>query len=307
MSLPVLLQQMGVIFILAGIGFALQKKKIIDEAASARLSALVVDVCNPALILSSILSGGITATHKDLLNAILLGAVFYTVLVILGFIMPYILRSKPENRRFYNLMTVYSNVGFLGIPLAKAILPPNAILYVIVINVFYSLLFYTHGFLILGGGREGEKKHPLLRVLNPGTVMALFSLVVFWFDLKLPLILSGTVIHIGNATVFLSMTLLGVSVARFRLGDALKDLRIWAYILLRMLLFPAAVALILRAVSFDESTTLALCLMGAVPVGTLPLIRAEKIGEDTKILSSGVALTTAVSLFTITLLMAVFR
>ena len=303
---------MGMIFILAGIGFALQKKDVIDDVTSKKLAAIVVDICNPALIMASILSGGITASKKDLLVAIILGIVFYAMLVLLGFILPYILRSEPENRRFYNLMTVYTNCGFLGIPIAKTILPPNAMLYVIVINIVYSLLFYTHGYMIMNSGRKAEaqkqspKKNPLLNMLNPGTVMAVLTLIVFCFDIELPLIVSSTLVYIGNATVFLSMVILGVSIARSHLSEAVKNFRLWGYILLRMLLFPVIIVFVMRALSFDNTVTLTMCLMGAVPVGSLPLITAEKNGEDTKILSAGVALTTTVSLFTITLLMAVF-
>ena len=49
-----------------------------------------------------------------------------------------------------------------------------------------------------------------------------------------------------------------------------------------------------------------MCLMGAVPVGNLPMIQAEKIGEDTTTLSSGIAVTTVISGVTITLLISLF-
>ncbi|MBR3736044.1 MAG: AEC family transporter [Lachnospiraceae bacterium] len=306
MSLSVLLQQMGVILILVSIGIMLYKKKIIDDTNSKKLSAIVVDVCNPALIMASILSGGLTATHEDLKTAIVLGAAFYTLLVILGFVLPRILRAKPEHRRFYNLMTVYTNCGFLGLPVAKAILPPNAILYVIVINVFYSLLFYTHGLTILGRGKQEHKTNPIKSILNPGTIMAVLSLVVFWYGITLPPLLKNTIEYVGNATIFLSMALLGVNIARSRLAESVKDLRIWAYILLRMILLPVIIVYVMRALSFDPIATLAMCLMAAVPVGNLPMIQAEKIGEDTRILSSAIAVTTAISLFSITILMSVF-
>ncbi len=147
---------MGVIFILVAIGILLQKRGIVDNITSKKLSAIVVDVCNPALILASILSGNITATHKDLIIAAGLGAAFYVFLVALGFVIPLLLKVKPDKRKFYNLMTVYTNTGFLGIPVAKAVLPPNALIYVIVINIFYSLLFYTHGLMILGKGKTAD-------------------------------------------------------------------------------------------------------------------------------------------------------
>lgn len=313
MSISIILQQMGMICILVAIGIFLFKKGVVDNVTSKKLSAIVVDVCNPALIMGSILSGNMTATHKDLLTAALLGVFFYGFMVALGFIIPLILRAKRDDRKFYNLMTVYTNTGFLGIPVAKAILPANAILYVIVINIFYSLLFYTHGMFILGRGKEtGEggavqkKRNPLLNLISPGTIMSVLSLVVFWFNIKLPPILANTIEYVGNATIFLSMTLLGVFIARSKIASSLKNVRIWIYILIRMIIIPVAIVFLMRAFKFDPTATLAMCLMASVPVGNLPMIQAEKIGENTDILSSGIAVTTIVSGVTITVFMSIF-
>ena len=309
MSISIILQQMGVICILVLIGVYLYNKKIIDGSNSQKLSAIVVDVCNPALILASILSGNITATRSDLITAIYLGAAFYLLLVILGFVIPRILKSEPANRKFYNLITVYTNTGFLGIPIAKAILPDNAIIYVIVINVFYSLLFYTHGMAVLHSGIDKntgiKRKNPLLSILNPGTVMAILSLVVFWFDLTPPPIIANTIQYIGNATVFLSMALLGVSIARSSFFKSFKNIKIWLYIVLRMIIVPVVIVLVMKLLNFDNDATLALCLMAAVPAGSLPMIQAEKMGLDTELLSSSIAMTTFISIFSITALMSV--
>lgn len=369
MSLSILLQQMGVIFLLVAIGVYMHHKGIADALTSRKLSAIVVDICNPALIMASIVSGDVSASHEDLIVAILLGASFYVLLILLGFLLPRLLRVPAENRRFYHLMSVYTNVGFLGIPVARAILPPNAIIYVVVTNVFYSLLFYTHGLAVLGskkppasGSKTGsaagclqengpepspagtscstsgsaaecfpesnpepspagtscctagsvpmrsakEHRHPLLNLLKPGTIMAVLSLIVFWFHLELPPILKNTISYVGNSTVFLSMALLGVSIARSKIGNALKDPHIWGYIVLRMILIPVGIVLVMRAMHFDPVATLTMCLMAAVPVGNLPMIQAEKMGEDTSILSSAIAVTTVFSLFSITILMSVF-
>ena len=324
MSVSIILQQMGVICILVAIGIYLYKKQVIDDRTSQKLSAIVVDVCNPALILGSILSGHMTATHNDLLIAIALGAAFYVILVILGFIIPRILKSEPYNRKFYNLITVYTNTGFLGLPIAKAILPANAILYVIVINIFYSLFFYTHGMAILHSGINHENvrssedinkkiaasinttpKHPLLAIFNIGTMMAVLSLVVFWFEITFPPIISNTIEYVGNATVFMSMTLLGVSIARSNFFKSFKNIRIWLYIIIRMIIVPAVFVAVMYFTGFNNEATLAVCLMAAVPAGSLPLITAEKMGLDTEILSSSIAMTTFMSVFTITAIMSV--
>lgn len=303
MSTIVTLEQMGVITILVAIGIYLYKREVIDNTTSQKISVIIMDICNPALILASMLSGNISATHEDLIEALIIGALFYIFLVILGFILPIILRVERDNQRFFNLMTVYTNVGFIGIPVARAILPENAILYVIVCNVMYSLLFYTHGITILGRGKE---KMNLKKVLSPGTIMALLALVVFWFDLKPPLIISSSISYIGNATVFLSMTLLGVSIARSDITKGLKNIRIWAYILIRMILVPVVLFFILRAAHCDDITILGICLMAEMPIGNLPLIQSEKMGEDTELLSSAITVSTIASMATITVLMSIF-
>ena len=303
MSTYIVLQQMGVIVILVAIGILLYKRKIVDNTVSPKISAIVMDICNPALIMASILSGNIEASHSDLAEAMVLGFAFYAALVILGIILPPVLRVKKDKRRFYNLMTVYTNVGFIGIPLAKTILPEKAIIYVIVCNVMYSLLFYTHGITVLSDGRE---KINIKKIFSPGTVMAILALVVCWFNVSLPPIIANSISYVGNATVFLSMMLLGVAIARSDMTKGFKEIRVWGYIIIRMIIVPVAIFFALSAAGFKPVTVLGLCLMAMMPVGNLPLIQSEKMGEDTEILSGAITVTTIMSVFTIPLLMILF-
>lgn len=302
MSTSIVLQQMGVITILVGIGIFLYKRGVVDDHTSQRMSTIVMDVCNPALILASLLSGNVTATHHDLIVAIVLGASFYIGLVILGFIFPKLIKGG-EDSRFYNMMTVYTNVGFIGIPVARAILPENAILYVIICNVMYSLLFYTHGIIVMSNGKE---KLSLKKILSPGTIMAVVSLVIFWFNIYLPPIIANSISYLGNATVFLSMTLLGVGIARSNITSGIKNPRIWIYIIVRMIAVPVALFFALKIAGFSSITIMGLCLMAAMPIGNLPLIQCEKMGEDTELLSGAIAISTLASIFTITILMTTF-
>ncbi len=300
----VILQQMAVIAILVLIGFYLQKKEILEEQTEKKLSAIVMDIVNPALIMSCVLTGDLTATHQDLIHAIGIGVLLYAVFCLLGILIPKILPIKKEDRKFYHLMTVYTNVGFIGIPVAKAVLPENAMLCVIVCNVLYCLLFYTHGIMVLAEGRE---KIRLKKILSPGTVMAILTLLLFWFDISLPEIVANSVIYIGNATVFLSMSLLGASIAKTSIREGIKDKSIWLYLLIRMVAVPVVLVLILRTLNVASEMVQAFFLMAAMPVGNLPLIQAEKIGEKTEILSRGIVVTTVLCFFTITGLMAVLK
>ncbi|MCR4837577.1 MAG: AEC family transporter [Eubacterium sp.] len=299
----IVLQQMCVIMILVSIGIYLYRKNVVDQTVSQRISTIIIDICNPAMILSSALSGNVTAGHKELLSAILVGFLFYVALVLLGVLLPFLLHTEKNNRRFYTMMTVYTNIGFIGIPVTKALLPEKAMLYVVICNVVYALLFYTHGITVLSEGRE---KMNLKKIISPGTIMAIISMIIIWFDYKPPVIISSSLSYIGNATVFLSMTLLGVSIARSKVIEGFKVFRLWGFIVLRMVLVPTIVFFLLHAFGCDDTMVLGFSLMAMMPVGNLPLIQAEKTGEDTAILSKGIAVTTIVSMVTITLLMILF-
>ncbi len=296
----IVLQQMAVIAILVGIGFFLQKRSVLGEKGDKILSKIVVDICNPALVVSTILSGNISVTHQDFLKGLVIGAALYASFCLLGLIIPRILRLPKDERRFYNLMTIYTNVGFLGIPVAKAVLPEDAIVYVIICNVAYSVLFYTHGILVISGAKEKIK--PVM-MLNPGVLMSLLALVIFWFDLSFPPILENSFNYIGNPTVFLSMVLLGTAVAKSDLIRDIKDARLWIFILIRMILVPLMVVFVLRMLGAPDVMVKTFCLMSAVPVGNLPLIQAQKTGQRTDILSKGIIVTTVFSFISITLFM----
>ncbi len=302
MGVVVILQQMAVIAILVAIGIYLQKTSKLDEHTTSHLSAIVMDVVNPALILSIVISGEIEASHQELLTAIAISVVFYAVLILLGWLLPGLMKIEAGKRKFYNMMIVYTNVGFIGIPVGRAVLDGNGLLYVIVCNVMYSLLFYTHGIITMGG--EGQKIE-WKKILSPGTLAAVLTLILAWYPVSLPELVSSSITYIGNATIFLSMALLGASLAKYSISACFKEKTLWEHILIRMLLVPLVLVLILRGLGFQREVVRAFCFLAAMPAANLPLIQAEKIGEDTGILSKGIALTTIFSFVTVTLFMSI--
>ncbi len=146
----------------------------------------------------------------------------------------------------------------------------------------------------------------LRKVLSPGTITAILGLLACWFKFVPPTIITSSVSYIGNATVFLSMSLLGISIARSDVSKGFKDIRMWSFVALRFVLVPVGVFFILRALGMESMLVLGFSLMALMPVGNLPLIQAEKTGEKTETLSNGITVTTIASIVTITVLMMIF-
>ena len=291
---------MAVIACLVLIGYGTYKKNIIDNRFCRQLSVLIVDFTNPALMISAVISGDITASRRDVLTALLIAAVVYALLCVLGAVMPRFLGVHQEDRRFYHLMTVYTNTGFIGIPLATAILPENAMIYVIIFNIMFSIYMYTHGVLVLGG--EGIN---LKKVISPGTVAAIVALLIYWFRVPVPDMPASFVQYLGNATTFLTMIMLGASIAQQSIIKCFQDKIVWNYIIYRMLALPATMTIVLKHMKLNPDMILAYCLMLSLPAANMPLILAEKEGYPTATLSKVILTTTLVSFFTITFLLSV--
>lgn len=294
-----ILQQMCILMLLVSIGYFYAKKKILTQDASQRISQIVVDVTNPCTIITTVLAGEITATHMEVMGGVVIAILVYAGLAVAGFILPAILGAKEWESRAYHLMTVYTNTGFIGIPLAKAILPANSMIFIIIFNIFNVIFFYTHGIIILGGIKKIEFK----KIVNSGSILAVFALVIYWFDWKLPLIPANTIRHLGEANVFLSMLLLGASLAKYNIFEMMKGKRMWIYTFLRMIPLPLAAIGILYGLGLNAYMNMAYVLMVAMPAGNLPLIMSEKEGYPTANLSQGIVMTTVVSFLTVPFIM----
>ena len=300
MDTMVLVRQMAVIALLVLLGMYLGKRDRIDAHTARKLSALVMDIVNPAMILSTVLTGGITGSRTKILAALCAGAGFYGALCVLGVLFPVIFRVKRAERADYNMMIVYTNVGFIGIPVGRALLGSGGMLYVIICNVVYSLLFYTHGGSVLGNAGRIRFRS----IFSPGTCMVLLSLILIWFPATPPEVLTETLSYIGNATVFLSMSLLGVSLARVKTLRGITSPWIWLYLAVRMAVVRILLVSVLRRAGAPEIMVQAFCLMAAMPAANLPLIQAEKTGRDTEVLSQGIVISTVFSFAAIPFLMA---
>lgn len=149
MSITVVLQQMVIIFLLIGIGMILYRRRMLSEEGSKQISGLIINVTNPALLICSALEDGPKASLRDLGIALAAYAVIFVVLIAMGFLLPYILRVPKNLHYAYQMLTVFGNVGFIGIPLASAVLGSESLIFVSIFNLLFNLLIYTFGVSLL--------------------------------------------------------------------------------------------------------------------------------------------------------------
>ena len=323
MSITVVLQQMIIIMILILTGMFLYRRKMLSEDTSRQLSGLIVNITNPALLICSAFDD----TPKVPLSTLGIGAcvffISYILLIAAAYLIPLLLKVPKAERYSYRMLTVFGNVGFIGIPLASAVLGSESLIFVSLNNLIYNVLVYTIGLSLLkkasldqhtsknaskvktaenaaGPNRNSADSDSVLRKLvNAGTVSALLTILFYLGNFKVPVIISSTLTHAGRTTTFLSMLVLGVSVAQMAPKEIFSHPKLYVFTLLRQILLPAAFTLTLGLFIKNALIVNTAALMLAVPAGNMPLMLSKQLHVDESVISQGIILTTLLSLITI--------
>ena len=296
----VVLEQMVMIFILILTGFVLYKKKMISDSASKDLSALVVNVCSPGLIIVSMFNDLSQIPRENVVFVGVIAVIFYIFLILFGYFLVWVLKVPDSLRNAYVLMTVFGNTGFIGIPVALAIIGPESMVYVIVFNFLFNLTIFTFGIMLLKKDTEG-KKRTWKDYLSPGLIACIAAFLIYWFQLGLPEEIETLAGYYGNACTLLSMIVIGISLAGMKVRDMMQNKRLLAFVIIRFIAFPVILALALRPVLPDLLIRATVVLMAALPVGNFPAMLCEQYGRDPKPIAEGIVVTTILSVFTITL------
>ena len=101
------------------------------------------------------------------------------------------------------------------------------------------------------------------------------------------------------------MILIGASMAQQDFKSLFADVRVYLFLILRMLVIPIAGALLLRFFSLDRQVAGVFGLMLAMPVGSIVVLLASNRGADERICTRGSVISTLASVLTIPLI-AVF-
>lgn len=308
MSIEVVLQQMIIIFILIGIGMLLFKKEMLTEMTSKQLSGLIVNVTNPALLICSAFDDSPKVSIQDLAFALGIYAVIYAFLTAAGYLIPYILRIPNRYHYAYRMLTIFGNVGFIGIPLASAVLGTESLIFVSIYNLLFNILIYTFGISMLqkAAAEQSGSNHdtPVTsgrwqKIVNAGTISAVATIVFYLGSFDVPVIITSTMSYIGRATTLLSMLVLGVSVVQMAPKEIFSHPKLYAFTLLRQILIPIGCILLVRPFVHNTLILNTMALMLAVPAANMPLMLSKQLNVETDTISQGIILTTILSLVTI--------
>lgn len=301
----IVIQQMLVLFALMVVGYFCYKIAWLDKNAYGKLSKIVVNVMNPMLIINGVLNKNTGDDYRKVLANLLLVGIYFALLIIISFLVVRILKISHPMESLYRLMLIFSNVGFIAIPVISSVYGESAVLYIAFYILGYNFLLYTYGLHLVevsvgeNENKKGEKAYK--KIINSGVIACIAAILIFTAGIRVPSSVEAFVSYLGEPAVPLSMLLIGASMAQQDLKQLFADVKMYLFLLIRMLLIPVAAAFIIKGVALDPQIKGTFILMLAMPVGSIVVLLAADKGADETCCIKGSILSTLFSVVTIPL------
>lgn len=310
----IILQQMLVLFGMMLVGYFCYKINWIDDHTYGKLSKIVVNVLNPLLVIDGVLGKN---TGEDLNKlAINFGMMilYFIFLIIISIPVVKILRTEKKNLELYRLMMMFSNVGFMGIPVISALYGSGVIIYIVFYMLGYNFLLYTYGIILARrsaqrNSQRSEKengenntvsfKDNIKSIMNPGVVAGTFAIVLFVMNIQVAAPVASFIKYLSQCVVPMSMILIGASMAQHELKTIFNEMKMYWFLLIRLVIIPIAVALLVRQLPIDSQILGVFILMLAMPVGSIVVLVAMEQGADSTCCTKGSVVSTLLSIITI--------
>ncbi len=299
----VLFQQVLLLVLCVIPGVLLKKTRLVGGDFGVGLSNIVLYVATPAMIVLSFLR---EFDAKLMLRAAVV-ALFCLLFHVLYFLLSLVLyrRARTDVQRVLRFSTVFTNAGYMGIPLIQALFGDEAVIFATFYVVFFNIFVWTLGCYIF----THDRSYISLRkaFLNPATISIAvgFLCLVTSVSRYLPALPINFLTLMNNLVAPLSMFIIGFGLADLNLKGFFRDLYLYEFLIIRMLMIPSACFAILKLAALfgfrDPVAASALFICASTPGATATSMFAEKFGGNARYAAKLVSVSTILSVGTMPL------
>lgn len=286
------LLKMLIIMVLAFICF---KRKIVNQEANKGFSNLLLIVVNPCLILTVYQTDYDARLVKGLVIAFVVAFASHIIAIVLAhFLIPE--KNNPEYA-LDRFGAIYSNCGFIGIPLIYSVLGNEGVFYLTAYMTVFNLFSWTHGLGLL----ENKFTFKLLKegLLSPMIIATVAAMILFFLQIKIPSTILASMTYISDMNTPLAMLVAGFSVAQTDFKKIITKLHIYRVMLIKLFVMPVAVAVLLFLFRVEHDIAYTTLIASACPTAATMTIMAIRYNRNYKYASEIFAFATVASMVTI--------
>ncbi len=299
----IILKQAVIMLLLCIVGVIAYKTKIVSKDGGRQLSNLVLEIVTPVLVVTAYADVEYESRLvKNLLWTFALAAVSYVIAIVAVYL---IVRNKEgRETQIERFSAIYSNCGFMGIPLAGALMGSEGILYATAFLTVFFCFSWTHGIILLTG--KADRKTVIKKLLSPTIFGIIIGLVLFFAHIELPEILQTTLDYVSGLNTPLAMMASGISVAGAGILRAFRAKRAYYISAIKLVIIPAIMMLIFLPMTWIplEVRTIVILLCSA-PSAAMCTLQCQKHGMNDGYASQIFALSTIFSMVTMPLVVEV--
>ncbi len=288
--------QVVIMLLLIIVGYFCYKKALLTDEGVKNLSTLLLMVVTPCILIDAYQRDFEMALVKQFLIAAGVSLLIHAMAIV-GAELVFRKEKNPGNAKIQKFAMIYSNCGFMGIPLLNAALGSEGVFIGSAYLAVFNILYWTHGVYLY----TGDKKILLSKkaVLNPGVLGMAAGLLLFFFQIRLPGVIGTAVASIADVNTPIAMLVIGTFLAKNDLFKALKNGKVYIVSALRLIAVPLVVVLVLKLLHVDEFTATAILLPAAAPAATVGSLFAIRYKLDPVYASQIISISTVLSILTI--------
>ena len=296
MLILILLRQIAIMALLMAVGIYLSRKGFLSPQGTKDLGAILLRIIIPCVIVKSY----ITTYSRERLLELALSAGLALVAFILAMGIAYLVYGK--RRRIENFAAAFCNAGFIGIPLAQAVIGDEGVFYMAASVALLNLFQWTYGVYIMTDRKDSIRAKTIVK--NPVVIAIVVGIALFLSRLPVPGILTSTLGYIAGMNTPVAMILMGTYMAKLP-WRKLLDKRAYGCVLLRLVVIPAVVLAVFWALPIsNQNVALAAYLAAATPVGANICVFAQQYDCDYEFSVVTVCLSTVLSIVTVPLMVS---
>lgn len=287
-------RQIAIMFIILLIGAGCYMKGIISKDGTKQLSKIALYIVNPVLIFMSYQTEYSSRLLKGLAWSFLLSAVTFALAIILSMTAVHKNREDASLERF---SAVYSNCGFIGIPLINGIFGTEGVLYLTAYVTLFNILVWTHGLMQMKGEKDFTS---LLKALRSPSVIAVFlGLATYLTQIHLPEVPLSSLKYISDMNTPLAMLIAGASAAQTNFFKAMKNPGLYIVSALKLLVIPLICCVAMSFIPAPPLVIMVVTIACACPVATTGTMFAIMFDRKPLRCAEFFAFTTLLSAFTL--------
>ena len=291
------------LFVVMVVGAIAGKIGLVSEYFRRDLSHFLAKIALPMFLLNNMLSGHGVDRLVQGLPVLLIALGVYVLSILLAGLIGKLLKVSPEKLPAYKFSMIFSNMGFLGLPVLDAVFGSEGVFYGALFVLVADTMMWTYG-VYLFKGSSGEGFHPK-EIITPNLVAILSGIVLLVLGVKLPVFLSLPVGLIGGMTPALSMVVLGLMLSEMQAEDIYQGPLTILSGLYRLLLLPLLIYAILKLLGFSDYLLLVPVIISGMPVAAMGAVQAANYGKDFKTMVGLIVSSTLLSLLMIPLLLKI--